>query len=120
MGLAERRRALGYSQEELAHALGVDRRTVGRWEGRTTTPQPPLRPRLAELLHLDLDELDALVGQPQAVRPESAGPPPRDHHGSGDLDDMIRRQFLRAITVTSALRRSASPMPHHIHSPTRV
>ncbi|MEU4143271.1 helix-turn-helix transcriptional regulator [Streptomyces parvulus] len=103
MGLAERRRALGYSQEELAHALGVDRRTVGRWEGRTTTPQPPLRSRLAELLHLDLDELDALVGQPRAARPESAGPPPRDHHGSGDLDDMIRRQFLRAITVTSAL-----------------
>ncbi|MCM8551872.1 helix-turn-helix transcriptional regulator [Streptomyces sp. STCH 565 A] len=103
MGLAERRRALGYSQEELAHALGVDRRTVGRWEGRTTTPQPPLRSRLAELLHLDLDELDALVGQPRAARPESAGPPPSDHHGSGDLDDMIRRQFLRAITVTSAL-----------------
>ncbi|MFI7351514.1 helix-turn-helix transcriptional regulator [Streptomyces sp. NPDC049936] len=103
MGLAERRRALGYSQEELAHALGVDRRTVGRWEGRTTMPQPPLRPRLAELLHLDLDELDALMGQPQAARTESAGPPPRVHHGSGDLDDMIRRQFLRAITVTSAL-----------------
>ncbi|MDO0912682.1 helix-turn-helix transcriptional regulator [Streptomyces sp. DT2A-34] len=103
MGLAERRRALGYSQEELAHALGVDRRTIGRWETRTTTPQPPLRPQLAELLHLDLDELDALVGQPQAARPESAGSPPRDHHGSGDLDDMIRRQFLRAIAVTSAL-----------------
>lgn len=103
MGLAERRRALGYSQEEFAHALGVDRRTIGRWETRTTTPQPPLRPRLAELLHLDLDELDALVGQPQAARPASAVPPPRDHHGSGDLDDMIRRQFLRAIAVTSAL-----------------
>lgn len=103
MGLAERRRTLGYSQEELAHALGVDRRTVGRWEGRTTTPQPPLRPRLAELLHLDLDDLDALVGQPRAARPESAGPPPGDHHGPGDPDDMIRRQFLRAITVTSAL-----------------
>ncbi|WP_030945493.1 helix-turn-helix transcriptional regulator [Streptomyces sp. NRRL S-646] len=103
MGLAERRRALGYSQEELAHALGVDRRTIGRWETRTTTPQPPLRPRLAELLHLDLDELDALVGQPQAARQESAGSPPRDHHGSGDPDDMIRRQFLRAIAVTSAL-----------------
>lgn len=38
MGLAERRRALGYSQEEFAHALGVDRRTIGRWETRTTTP----------------------------------------------------------------------------------
>lgn len=103
MRLAERRRALGYSQEGLAHALGVDRRTVGRWETRETTPQPPLRPQLAELLHLDLDELDALVGRPQAARPESAGAPPRDHHGSGDLDDMIRRQFLRAIAVTSAL-----------------
>ncbi|MBZ6194164.1 helix-turn-helix transcriptional regulator [Streptomyces olivaceus] len=103
MGLAERRRALGYSQEELAHALGVDRRTVGRWESRTTTPQPPLRPRLAELLHLALDALDALVGQPQAAHPESAGTPPPDHHGSGDLDDMIRRQFLRALTITSAL-----------------
>ena len=103
MGLAERRRALGYSQEGLAHALGVDRRTIGRWEARETKPQPPLRPQLAELLHLDLDELDALVGQPQAARPESAGSQPRDHHGSGDLDDMIRRQFLRAITVTSAL-----------------
>jgi transcriptional regulator with XRE-family HTH domain len=103
MGLAERRRAQGYSQEGLAHALGVDRRTVGRWDTGKTTPQPQLRPRLAELLNLDLDELDALVGPPQAARPESAGSPARDHHGSGDLDDMIRRQFLRAIAVTSAL-----------------
>ncbi|MEZ0159757.1 helix-turn-helix transcriptional regulator [Streptomyces griseorubens] len=80
MGLAERRRALGYSQEELAHALGVDRRTVGRWEGRTTTPQPPLRPRLAELLHLDLDELDALGGtatsSPTGVGRAAASRPP--------------------------------------------
>ncbi|WOX11319.1 helix-turn-helix transcriptional regulator [Streptomyces sp. N50] len=103
MGLAERRRALGYSQEGLAHALGVDRRTVGRWETRETTPQPPLRLQLAKLLHLDLDELDALVGQSQAARAGSAGSPPPDRYGSGDLDDMIRRQFLRAIAVTSAL-----------------
>ncbi|WP_128433812.1 helix-turn-helix transcriptional regulator [Streptomyces cyaneus] len=103
MGLAERRRALGYSQEGLAHALGVDRRTVGRWETRETAPQPPLRPRLAELLQIDLDELDALMGQPQAARQGSTGSPPCDHLGSGDLDDMIRRQFLRAIAVTSAL-----------------
>lgn len=103
MGLAERRRAQGYSQEGLAHALGVDRRTVGRWDTGKTTPQPQLRPRLAELLNLDLDELDALVGPPQAARSESAGLPLRDRHGPGDLDDMIRRQFLRAIAVTSAL-----------------
>jgi len=103
MGLAKRRRALGYSQEGFAHALGVDRRTVGRWETGATTPQPALRRRLAELLHLGLDEIDALMGQPPVARPESAGSPSRDHHGSGDIDDMIRRQFLRAIAVTSAL-----------------
>ncbi|MGW2667309.1 helix-turn-helix transcriptional regulator [Streptomyces sp. NPDC001272] len=32
MGLAERRKALGYSQEKSAELLGVDRTTVGRWE----------------------------------------------------------------------------------------
>ncbi|MFE7119490.1 helix-turn-helix transcriptional regulator [Streptomyces sp. NPDC057654] len=102
MGLAGHRKALGYSQEGLAHALGVDRTTVGRWERGETEPQPPLRPELAELLQLDLAELNALLPQPQAVSSESAGAPPRDHDDSGDLDDMIRREFLRLIAVTGA------------------
>src|SRR5579872_4549914 len=36
--LAERRRALGYSQEALAEKLGIDRTTVGRWERGETDP----------------------------------------------------------------------------------
>jgi len=103
MGLAERRKVVGYSQEGLAHALGVDRTTVGRWESGKTTPQPPLRPQLAEALQVDLAELDALVVQSQTSPQESAGPPTSDRRGWGSIDDMIRREFLRVIAVTGAL-----------------
>jgi transcriptional regulator with XRE-family HTH domain len=103
MGLAEQRKLLGYSQEGLAHALGVDRTTVGRWESGKTVPQPPLRPKLAEVLQVDLAKLDSLVAQTQPSPSESAGSPPSDHHGSGDIDDMIRREFLRTIAITGAL-----------------
>ncbi len=103
MGVAERRKLLGYSQERLAHALGVDRTTVGRWESGKTVPQPPLRPKLAEVLQVDLAELDSLVAQSQHSPEESAGLPPSDHYGSGDIDDMMRREFLRTIAITGAL-----------------
>ncbi|MFF8310879.1 helix-turn-helix transcriptional regulator [Streptomyces lydicus] len=105
MGLAERRKVLGYSQESFAHALGVDRTTVGRWENGKTEPQPPYRPKLAEVLQVDLAELDVLVARSQASPQEQefAGLPPSDHYGSGGPDEMIRREFLRAIAVTGAL-----------------
>ena len=35
--LAERRRVVGYTQEQLAAVLGVERTTVVRWEARQTT-----------------------------------------------------------------------------------
>lgn len=103
MGLAERRKALGYSQEKLAQLLGVDRTTVGRWESCRIEPQPPQRRGLASALEVTLIELDALLPQPRAVCQEATGQQSSDHPGAGDPDEMIRREFLRILTVSGAL-----------------
>ncbi len=67
-GLVRRRRALGFTQESLAEALGVERSTVRRWESGESAPIPFLRPRLARLLRVNAEELDELL----TVAPETA------------------------------------------------
>jgi transcriptional regulator with XRE-family HTH domain len=66
---AERREILGHSQETFARALGVELTTVGRWERGETSPQPWLRPKLADALGISLEELDRMLaeGQPAKV-----------------------------------------------------
>ncbi|MFD3558503.1 helix-turn-helix transcriptional regulator [Streptomyces sp. NPDC058686] len=102
MSLAKRRKALGYSQEGLAAKLGVDRTTVGRWETGKGVPQPPLRPKLARLLNVDLAALGTLLTEPTARLDEPAESHSHDAYGPGD-DDMIRREFLRVIAVAGTL-----------------
>jgi transcriptional regulator with XRE-family HTH domain len=65
--LAERRRAVGYTQEQLAEVLDVERSTVVRWEAGETTPQPWHRPKLAEALAVSLDKLDAMLAEGQTI-----------------------------------------------------
>ncbi|MEI5102024.1 helix-turn-helix transcriptional regulator [Streptomyces sp. PmtG] len=103
MGLAERRKALGYRQEELAELLGVDRTTVGRWENGKIRPQPHQRRGLAAALGTSLAELDALLALPRATGQEAAEPQSSDHKGAGDPDEMIRREFLRILSVSGVL-----------------
>ncbi|MFF4492658.1 multiprotein-bridging factor 1 family protein [Streptomyces sp. NPDC001546] len=103
MGLAERRKALGYSQEKLAELLGVDRTTVGRWERGEISPQPCQRPALASTLEISLQEVKILLPPPQAVERGTGRPKPSDHPSAGDPDEMIRREFLRILTVSGAL-----------------
>ncbi|WP_084964159.1 helix-turn-helix transcriptional regulator [Thermoactinospora rubra] len=62
--LAQRRKALGFSQEAFAYAVGVERSTVVRWESGETEPRPWHRPQLAAALQLTLEELDQILASP--------------------------------------------------------
>lgn len=123
--LTRRRRACGISQEELASSLRVDPRTVGRWEAGTAEPQPWLRPNLARLLSLTLEELDQILiaadgdsGQrgllvlrtanallPRGVEPNSAGnivgPPPISMHGHRSFDVLAMAEHVRTLADRS-------------------
>src|SRR4051812_36650161 len=61
--LAKARRAAGLTQEELAHRLGVDRSTVGRWEAGTVDPTLRARRELADALGVDPVALAGLLGE---------------------------------------------------------
>ncbi len=60
-GLAERRKAMGLTQEQLAEQLGVERTTVVRWERGETQPLPWLRPKLARALLVSADRIEELL-----------------------------------------------------------
>jgi len=62
-----------------------------------------MRRRLADELHIGIAELDALLAKPQQAPVTCRECPPTAQDGPGSTDDMIRRGFLRAIAVTSAL-----------------
>ncbi|MGW7344923.1 helix-turn-helix transcriptional regulator [Streptomyces sp. NPDC054854] len=88
--------------------LGVDRTTVGRWESGKVEPQPPQRRRLAATLGISPQELNDLLAEPRAAGLEAPGKQCSDHPTAGDLDEMIRREFLRILTISGAL--SSFPM----------
>lgn len=69
--LARARRAAGLSQEELAHQVGVDRSTVGRWEAGETDPQPWARRELARLLGLTPATLQGMLDGAAVVGPDA-------------------------------------------------
>jgi tetratricopeptide (TPR) repeat protein/transcriptional regulator with XRE-family HTH domain len=68
--LAQRRKAVGLTQEQLAEQLGVKRTTLVRWERGETQPQPWLRPKLAEALGVPAARIEELLAVDGAV----AGP----------------------------------------------
>ena len=84
---AARRKAVGFSQEQLAERLSIDRSTVARWESGETEPQPWIRPRLARALQLSLGQLDQLLagdglGETEAAQRMSHA---LTHPGSADI-----------------------------------
>ena len=75
--LAQRRKALGLTQEALASLLDVERSTVVRWERGETEPLPWIQPRLANALHVSPDRLTELLttdGSPNGMPGRRSGP----------------------------------------------
>lgn len=65
--LTRARKAAGFTQEELAYRLGVDRSTVGRWEAGETEPLPWLRPKLGNVLGVTRAALSAMLTVDEAT-----------------------------------------------------
>lgn len=55
--LVEERKSRGWSQQELADALGTTQHNVSRWEAGHTTPSPYFRTKLCELFGMSIQEL---------------------------------------------------------------
>jgi transcriptional regulator with XRE-family HTH domain len=86
--LAERRKSCGFTQDRLAEGLGVDVTTVRRWEAGSASPQPRLRPKIAQVLSVpsqwleDVLQLGALKDVTADREPEAVPATYPDHPGS--------------------------------------
>ena len=100
--LAQRRKAVGFSQEALAGALDVERSTVVRWESGETEPLPWIRPKLARALGVSVDQLDELLGRagPAALSPLEAEPGMMPGRGRAAAQERVPWQ---EVHVTSPL-----------------
>ncbi len=95
--LAQRRRAAGYSQEQLAERLGIERSTVSRWERGETEPQPWFRPKLADALAVSAEELQELLDNTGLHEQ-----PGKDIEGEVPYDPMRRRTLMKwGLTITA-------------------
>ncbi|QFY07949.1 helix-turn-helix domain-containing protein [Nonomuraea phyllanthi] len=115
--LADRRKALGYSQEFFADRLGIDRTTAGRWELGKTEPCPYIRPKICDLLKVTPGELDDLLvlreeseeTTPTISTPVVVGQIVTKGQPAGEGDDMYRRELLRLLSVAGTLMVLSSP-----------
>lgn len=57
LGLAARRKAAGYTQEEFSDALGVTRSALAAWETARAWPSAAILPLIADLLLCSIDDL---------------------------------------------------------------
>jgi transcriptional regulator with XRE-family HTH domain len=122
--LARARRAAGYTQEDLAHVLRVDRSTVSRWEGGETEPQPWLQPKLARALGVTRAELRGMLASDGGTRvqpvpsPVSLDPDEQQHLAAALTD---AQRYLDVSVVAYFQRQLELCMADDgTHGPTRT
>ena len=126
-GLAQRRKAVGLTQEALAQRLGVERSTVVRWEAGDTEPLPSIRPHVAHALQVSLDQLAELLtegenaGRARALPSDTevTGPimlpamrPSRD-----ECEHLVPPQVTEAFEALRGALRSAGVGPEDVDAP---
>jgi transcriptional regulator with XRE-family HTH domain len=100
--LAQRRKAVGLSQEGLAELIGVDRSTVVRWERGETHPQPWHRPKLARALAVSIEELTKLLATTRDPGEGERTPPGPGHpHVDRMVQDLRGRLLVRQLPGTA-------------------
>lgn len=103
----ERKKRL-FSQEDCATHLGVDARTIRRWESGAAIPQPYYRRGLCDLYNIDPEELCSLIehhtaqsqGQPQDSASEASAPVEKRSDRSGASSLII---FLISFALVGLL-----------------
>ncbi len=115
--LSQRRKAVGFTQESLAEHLGVERSTVIRWEAGDSEPLPSIRPNLARVLQVSIEQLAELLTKAEiagTTRTLSADPevtipallpetPPQGRPDEAEFENLIRPQIAETV---EALRRA--------------
>ena len=57
VGLAPRRKLVGFTQAALAEAMGIERARLAMWESGYAWPSAAFLPKMADLLCCTIDEL---------------------------------------------------------------
>lgn len=97
------RKAKGFTQAELAEAVGLSRRMIAHYESRPSNPPAAVLMRLADVLEVGVDEL---LGQRLVARAESALPPKslrfwRKLRQAEKLPESDRKRVLDLIDLLS-------------------
>ncbi|MGQ0717922.1 MAG: helix-turn-helix domain-containing protein [Pseudonocardiales bacterium] len=106
--LATARKAAGYTQEQLAAVLHVERSTVIRWEAGRHAPVPYLWPKLGRILGVSREQLQLLLaGDVLRPAPPAVCSPPTNQAVA--LEDIKRRTMMKwGVAATAAASLSAS------------
>ena len=127
--LKRARTSKGWSQDDVARAVGTDAFTISRWERGVTVPGPHFREKLCALFVLSATELglvptekdersDQPAGAPQAVTPTAAPvldpaipPSPAGAHKLVGRDDLLSHLKQKLLTEGSVALSALNGLP---------
>jgi transcriptional regulator with XRE-family HTH domain len=98
--LAQLRKAAGFTQVELAEAVGLSQQTVAKWEANDRPPPSKMLPNLAKLFGVTVEEI---LNIKAGSSPRKRGPPSRGHKLLDDVERLPPRQKEKIYDVLSAL-----------------